>query len=285
MQRRLPVLMLLLSLALLPRVLPSHASALPRTCGVAEQGEIAASGEAENSGARAGIAHVCDAREGGMPGKEGGAGDDEGGDGGGGMCAGGGAVLARGARGVGEGERGGSSGNRRGFGEGGEMAARERMLQGRGWARTLMQRAGGERPARERVDEKRASQDPFLIPAIQRHSRPMGERHVASHACGPHQSYSLGESRGICRAVVQLNLHAATQRHEPPPPQQQQPQESENIREHFTEECGGLHRMAASSCSHPCLLASTCPHQPPCSVPHALHAAREALFSEKSGCP
>ncbi|CAI5487606.1 unnamed protein product [Closterium sp. Naga37s-1] len=79
MQRRLPVLMLLLSLALLPRVLPSHASALPRTCGVAEQGEVAAGGEAEKSGARAGIAHLCDAREGGMPGKEGGAGDDEGG--------------------------------------------------------------------------------------------------------------------------------------------------------------------------------------------------------------
>ncbi|CAI5487591.1 unnamed protein product [Closterium sp. Naga37s-1] len=62
-------------------------------------------------------------------------------------------------------------------------------------------------------------------------------------------------------------------------------QASENMGERGTEECGGLHRMAASSCSHPCLLASTCPHQPPCSVPHTLHAAREASFSEKFRLP
>ncbi|CAI5462812.1 unnamed protein product [Closterium sp. Yama58-4] len=98
-------------------------------------------------------------------------------------------------------------------------------------------------------------------------------------------------------AVAHLNSHAEFQTHEPPPPpppQQQNlvlsaethvPRASENMGEHDTKECGELHRMAASFCSHPCVLASTCPHQPPCSVPHALHAAREASFSEKFRLP
>ncbi|CAI5960836.1 unnamed protein product, partial [Closterium sp. NIES-64] len=174
MQRHLPVLMLLLSLALLPSELPSHASALPRTCGVAEQGEAAAGGEAGNSGASAGIAHVCDAREAGMPGKEGGAGDDEGGDSEAvesdykeyldtldeaerqmeaGEWAQAEELFSRVAH-VGEGrgsadstaECAGASGGK------GELAVRERMLQGRGWARTLMQSyALAERDLREGV--------------------------------------------------------------------------------------------------------------------------------------
>ncbi|CAI5487593.1 unnamed protein product [Closterium sp. Naga37s-1] len=178
MQRRLPVLMLLLFLALLPSELPSHASALPRTCGVAEQGEAAAGGEAGNSGASAGIAHVCDAREAGMPGKEDGAGDDEGGDSEAvesdlkeyldtldeaerqpwaqmeaGEWAQAEELFSRVAH-VGEGrgsadstaESAGASGGK------GELAVRERMLQGRGWARTLMQSyALAERDLREGV--------------------------------------------------------------------------------------------------------------------------------------
>ncbi|CAI5515269.1 unnamed protein product [Closterium sp. Naga37s-1] len=105
-------------------------------------------------------------------------------------------------------------------------------------------------------------------------------------------------------AAAQLNADVAAQTHEPPapappPPQQQQqqqqslvlpaeahaPQASETTGEPGTVECGRLDRMAASRCSHPCLLASSCPHQPPCSVPHALHTAREASFSEKFRLP
>ncbi|CAI7825775.1 unnamed protein product [Closterium sp. NIES-53] len=96
-------------------------------------------------------------------------------------------------------------------------------------------------------------------------------------------------------AAAQLNADVAAQTHAPAPPQQQQslvlpaeahaPQASENTLESGTVECGRLDRMAASRCSHPCLLASSCPHQPPCSVPHVLHAAREASFSEKFRLP
>ncbi|GJP54151.1 hypothetical protein CLOM_g13254 [Closterium sp. NIES-68] len=60
---------------------------------------------------------------------------------------------------------------------------------------------------------------------------------------------------------------------------------SEAGREHARVERKAMEQPTPSPCAHPRLLASACPHHPPCSVPRALHAAREPLGSEKFRLP
>ncbi|GJP57500.1 hypothetical protein CLOP_g12210 [Closterium sp. NIES-67] len=154
MQRGLPLLLLLLALvAPLPRVPPSQASAPPRTCGAAGQEGATEGREAEEPGARAGAAPVCDAREG-----QGEAGDVGSGGGGEGRAQEYLGVLDEAERQLDAGEWAQAAelfSRVAHVGEGGgtvwaaagsagawgaqEMAVRERMLQGRGWAHTLLQ--------------------------------------------------------------------------------------------------------------------------------------------------